>query len=61
MTTTEKALEDVVADIARDINEDGDVAAGLLLMAAGKIAAKHGLSRGDIEQYAVDCLTPVAS
>ncbi len=51
--TAETALDALVTDIARDINEDEDVAAGLLLMAAGRVAARYGLNRDEIEQRAV--------
>jgi hypothetical protein len=57
--TTEAALEAVIADLARRIDEDFDVAAGLIVMAAGSVTATHGIPRHDIEAYAVDYDTPV--
>ncbi len=51
--TVETALSTIITDIARDIDEDEGVAAGLLLIEAGLVAATHGLNRAEIEEWAV--------
>jgi hypothetical protein len=56
----EAALDTLVTDIARDIHEDEDVAAGLLLMAAGRVAARCGLDRDEVSQWPVEDLAAVS-
>lgn len=50
----EAALDVVIADLARHIDEDYEVAAGLVVMDAGSVAARHGIPQEDIVEYTID-------
>ena len=62
MTDAQAALDIIVEGIAKDIDEeDLGVAAGLLVMEAGRVAANYGIPREDIEQYSVEYLRPAST